>query len=385
MPGLNGIYINNIMWILNLITFLNLFVVFCILFFKKNNALPNKILALLLINPGINFLSNVFVLNGYLPTFPYLYFFAQITCFGFAPLVHLYIIVLIGKKIRKMHPLYLISTAAMGLTLYYTLEFIVMAPAEKAQYLYGLQNEPYPMQMQIVNGVFILLQQIYFTVAAIEVYTYRKRISNELSSFEKTRVGYVTWFIVLIWILNLITITLYITLPTIQVEYVGLPLVLTTIYSFILYFAFHFNSIFTFSSYQDFVKSNHSLEIPVSVDPVVLPEANEELKRIAQSLELYLSEKEPFKNPNLDLAMLSEQMGVSAPKLSIAINKVLGKNFYDLINELRVKKSMVLLQEMSHLTIEGIAYESGFNSRASFYRAFKKVTDSTPSEFLTNA
>jgi len=33
-------------------------------------------------------------------------------------------------------------------------------------------------------------------------------------------------------------------------------------------------------------------------------------------------------------------------------------------------------------TIEYVAYESGFNSRASFYRAFKKHTGITPTEFL---
>lgn len=369
------------MWILNLITFANLFIVFGILFFRKENPLPNKILALLLINPGINFLSNVFVLQGFLPTFPYLYFFAQITAFGFAPLVHLYLTLLMGKKIRKTYPLYLVTAASMLLTFYYAVEFTLLPSPEKSIYLAGLQNEPYPIQMQIVNGIFILLQQIYFTVSAIEVYQYRKRLYNRLSSLDKTKIGYATLFIVMIWILNFITITLYILLPSIMVEYIGLPVVLIVIYFFILYFAIEYNSIFTVASYDDFVSFNKPEEKP-SAEPLV-PNISDELNRIATTLEQYLDREEPFKNPNLDLSMLSQQMNISSQKLSLAINKVLGKNFYDLINERRVKKSMVLLREMSHLTIEGIAYEAGFNSRASFYRAFKKVTDSTPSEHMT--
>jgi AraC-like DNA-binding protein len=370
------------MWVFNFITFVNLFIVFCILFFKRDNVLPNKILALLLLNPGINFLSNVLVLNDYLSVFPYLYFFAQITCFMFAPLVHIYVTLLIGKKIKKSHPLYLITIASMLLSGYFMIEFILMEDALQEAYLRGVQFEPYPVQMQIVNGIFILLQQIYFTVAAIEVYKYRRKIYNQLSSLSKTKIGYTTRFILLIWLLNLITIGLYITLPTIQVEYIYLPIVLTVIYFFILFFAISFNSIFTTATYEDFVTFSQSKNVQ-STGGGRNTEVHEELHKIAAQLKSHLDEKESFRNPNLDLTTLSEEMKISPQKLSVAINKILGKNFYDLINELRVKKSMVLLREMPHLTIEGVAYDSGFNSRASFYRAFKKINNSTPSEYLS--
>ncbi len=371
------------MWVFNLITFINLFLVFCILFFKKDNVLPNKILALLLVNPGINFLSNVIVLNGYLEQFPYLYFFAQATAFLFAPLVHLYVTLLMGKRIKITYPLYLISGASILLVGYYAIEFILMSEAEQTLYLLGLRQEPYPVQMEIINGIFILLQQLYFTVSAIEVYKYRKRLYNQLSSLYKTKIGYATRFIILIWILNAITIILYLTLPMVQVEYIYLPLVLTVIYAFILYFAIQFNSIFTSSSYEQlvsFAETNRKVS-PVETG-MLQPEKEGELQKLAATLELFLKEEQPYKNPNLDLGMLSEQMNVPASRLSLAINKVLGKNFYDLINELRVQRSIVLLRENPHFTIEGIAYDSGFNSRASFYRAFKKMTSSTPSEYL---
>jgi AraC-like DNA-binding protein len=48
-----------------------------------------------------------------------------------------------------------------------------------------------------------------------------------------------------------------------------------------------------------------------------------------------------------------------------------------------VDKAKILLRDkLDKLTIEGIARESGFNSRASFYRAFKKYTAVSPSEFI---
>jgi len=43
-----------------------------------------------------------------------------------------------------------------------------------------------------------------------------------------------------------------------------------------------------------------------------------------------------------------------------------------------------MLNEMNELniTIEGLAFDVGYNSRSAFYRAFKKYTDLTPTEYL---
>lgn len=47
--------------------------------------------------------------------------------------------------------------------------------------------------------------------------------------------------------------------------------------------------------------------------------------------------------------------------------KEMNKNFFDLINEKRVEKAKELLcNKINTLTIEVIAYEAGFNNRASF-------------------
>lgn len=372
------------MLILNILTFANLVLLFCLLYFRKNNVLPNKILALLLINPGINFISNVNILSGNFFNSPYIYFFAQVTCFGFAPLVHMYVTLLIGKKINPRNPLYLITGLFMLLSGYFAVEFAFMNDADQAAYLNGLLNEPYPLQMTLVNGIFILMQQVYFTVSAIQVYKYRKNLSNVFSNFERTRVTYVTKFIVLIWILNLITIGLYATLPATQVEYIYLPLVLTVIYFFILYYSFHYNSIFTHQSYEVFVEDNKLPEYKMSErtpsEQLVL---DTEIILLAKQVEDLIDERQSFTNPDLTIELLAREINIPLNKLSQAINKGLKKNFYDLINEKRVEKSKLLLTEKCDITtIEYIAYESGFNSRASFYRAFKKHMDITPKEYL---
>jgi AraC-like DNA-binding protein len=159
---------------------------------------------------------------------------------------------------------------------------------------------------------------------------------------------------------------------------------LTVIYFFILYYSFHYHSVFTHTSYANFIEENvlpNFEEDKKDFSQQIIVDA--ELAILAQQVEDHLITEQPFTNPDLSLEALAKELNVPVARLSLAINKVLKKTFYELINEKRVQKSKILLKELSEQnTIEYIAYQSGFNSRASFYRAFKKHTDITPTEYL---
>ncbi|MPN36528.1 hypothetical protein SDC9_184037 [bioreactor metagenome] len=68
----------------------------------------------------------------------------------------------------------------------------------------------------------------------------------------------------------------------------------------------------------------------------------------------------------------------------MVINTKFNTNFPDFINSYRVQYALNLLAviEEKNLTIESIAYESGFSNRTSFYNAFKKQTGKLPSEYI---
>lgn len=351
--------------------------------FRKENSLPNKILALILINPGVNFLSNITVLSGHFFDFPYFYFFAQCTCFLFAPLVYTYVNLFINRRVKFTDPLFIITAGLITMVIYFAADFYSLGNADKTNYLNGILQEPYPQEMVITNSLFILMQQIYFTVSAIRVYRYKKAIYQNLSNFDKIRWTYIYRFIVIIWLINLVTIILYATLPMIQVEYIILPLALTAIYFYILIYSFNQNSVFSKHDFEVYQKENKIGTVKTESDEDI--RITPELEEAVVNLENYLLDKEPYTNPDLTLEALSKEIGIPLNKLSTIINKGLKKTFYDLINEKRIEKSKKLLKNMnSQTTIEYIAYESGFNSRASFYRAFKKHTGITPTEFLRN-
>lgn len=97
----------------------------------------------------------------------------------------------------------------------------------------------------------------------------------------------------------------------------------------------------------------------------------------------YIKKNKRFLDPSFSLERLSSEMGISTSKLSHLINQESGYNFSDYINFLRVEKAKKFLikSDYSSYTIVAIGLECGFNSKSTFYTAFKKFTNVTPSEF----
>ncbi|AZA98944.1 AraC family transcriptional regulator [Chryseobacterium joostei] len=110
--------------------------------------------------------------------------------------------------------------------------------------------------------------------------------------------------------------------------------------------------------------------------------SDEELLKIKSQLEMIMNTQKPYLDSELNLIKLAEMLSVSTHHLSYVINTGFGKNFFQYINEFRVEYAKKLLKETdSKLSILGVAYESGFNSKTSFNTTFKKLTGQTPSEF----
>jgi AraC-like DNA-binding protein len=93
--------------------------------------------------------------------------------------------------------------------------------------------------------------------------------------------------------------------------------------------------------------------------------------------------EQKFLDPLMSMERLAEEVAMSTSHLSKLINHYSGQNFSDYINELRVNQAKKLLsdKDFSKYTIVSIGLECGFNSKSTFYTAFKKFTNQTPSDF----
>lgn len=92
----------------------------------------------------------------------------------------------------------------------------------------------------------------------------------------------------------------------------------------------------------------------------------------------------PYLNPNLTLKSLALQLNIHPNQLSWLINHEFDKKFNDFINNYRVEafKRISKNPKNSHITLLGLAYDSGFNSKTVFNTAFKKETGMTPMQYL---
>jgi len=114
------------------------------------------------------------------------------------------------------------------------------------------------------------------------------------------------------------------------------------------------------------------------------PTLPEELIVSEQELTEFLDEHKSYLQPGLTLKELAKEMDVPSGQLSRSINSLFGQNFNDFINRYRVEyvQRAMLDPNYAHLSLLGIAFESGFNSKATFNRVFKNHTGLSPSAYV---
>jgi AraC-like DNA-binding protein len=375
------------MFALNICLSINLIILFTALFFRKNNTLPNKILALLLLDTAISFLGNATITGGFFKDFPYLFFLSWCTSSFFGPLFFTYTCLFTGTHVTWKHPIWISAFLISIFGFSFPVNFLLLPAQERPGFAMSLLIEPLPWQMTVINIFGMLTVLVSTAASAFKIKQYKKRLVTTLSSLEKTKLTFITRFVILGIVLTLATIVLYLILPQYQVEYLYLPCLITTIYFFILFYTFRHHAIFTPETYGQFLQDT----MPASEDMMVketalLPIPQTKLEIVAQRIEKHLLQSGIYTNPDLSVNMLAREMEIPTQEISAAINQVMHKNFFDLINEKRVEKAKELLDsKIDLMTIEAIAYEAGFNSRASFYRAFKKITSLTPSAYISQS
>lgn len=130
------------------------------------------------------------------------------------------------------------------------------------------------------------------------------------------------------------------------------------------------------------------LEFSFTPSPISIPQSDD--KQVVSQLEIdmvsaFMKDEKPYLNPDLNLSELADDLKMNRGQLSQVINSGFGQNFNDFVNNYRVNAIKEKLNEGSHkqLSLLGIAYDCGFNSKATFNRVFKKLTQTSPTEYLS--
>lgn len=110
----------------------------------------------------------------------------------------------------------------------------------------------------------------------------------------------------------------------------------------------------------------------------------DQLSVYSNLMKIFMESKKPYLQPNFQIVDLANELNIPVHHCSFVINKFLEKNFRDWINSYRINFFITQYPLKSDkMTIESVAYESGFKSLATFYNAFKKETGLMPKAFFS--
>ncbi len=231
-----------------------------------------------------------------------------------------------------------------------------------------------------VSGFFYFLWSLWILLQ------FRKNMKHQFSNTEKIRFN---------WLIFLIVGMLFIWLVVLIIQDDSITSVSSTLFLILLgYFGITQVNVFSGvnNNFLTTVTQSYETSAPIKIEDgeaVYVKYKNsilseEEATKIHQQLKQLLHTERHYLNPELTLSQLAQCLKVHPNKLSEVINTQEQKSFYDLINELRVREFLlqVVKSENSRFTFTSLAYDCGFNSKASFNRNFKKHIGITPSEYL---
>lgn len=231
--------------------------------------------------------------------------------------------------------------------------------------------------------IILILLQFSFYIFQIAKITkiYDKQIENEFSRTDELNISWIKTFLA---IFIIIYIVLFIALFfLIHLNYfTNYSRIIATICAFSIY-------ILGYKGIRQQTNLKHieaeepnNKDIPretalkVTGSPEILIELIEKIKS-------YMKERKPYLDPDITLSDLANELDIGRNALSFAINSGFRQNFFNFINKYRVEEVISFFDdpEKENLNLLNLAYDAGFNSKATFNHIFKKYTGFTPKEY----
>jgi AraC-like DNA-binding protein len=354
------------------------------LFSKPENRNANRWLALLLLVISLHLLEYAADISGITLLFPALIAITYPLLFCIGPLYLFYCRHLLHKNYRLNFKAMLHFIPAV-VVLFAMFPFYTMPGNEKINFMRGLSdgnNTKVPAD-QLVFMALHLLQTVAYTFAAYKLIRKRKEELKYFSSdaFVLKKLAWLNTFNLCFSIYLLLYLALVIALTIISsyqihVDYVMLFITSCSIYA-IGYAAIQSPEIF--QALPDFPLQQVAIDVERKEN---LPRNGSKHAELKEKLLLYMESNKPYLKSDLKISELSDLLSVPSYQLSQVINDEFLVTFYDFINKYRVEEAKrLLIEDSRNYKILAIAYEVGFNSKATFNRVFKKFTDLTPSDF----
>ncbi|ASJ76051.1 helix-turn-helix domain-containing protein [Granulosicoccus antarcticus] len=116
-------------------------------------------------------------------------------------------------------------------------------------------------------------------------------------------------------------------------------------------------------------------------EPLLSEENIQRDVEIMSQLSTLMNKEQLFLDADLTLTRLARKLGIPAKQVSAAINRQKGENVSRYVNRYRIDHAYKLLKAGKSIT--QTVYECGFNTKSNFNREFMRLSQASPSDWLT--
>jgi len=363
------------------ILFISLLLALFVLTVKTNNKKANAFLGVYFLIFAIHI--SVFFYSKYITLPSVLEMLRDHIAFFTSPLLFLYVVSSIYSdfKLKPKHLLHILP---------FVIQILIFSPRfyfadiSTRNFLLENLNNTIEGKLSIIFGLFIAL--FYLVAMFLELRKYEQLLLENYSN--KSAFNY-KWLYQLLILLSIIFCFSFFkqaykfygtNVEVLNILRVILSLALLGFLTWIVLKSMYYPDLFRN------INSEHTLAKKILKEDNITNKSEKDSRKDINRLLEFMEREEPYLDATLTLQKLADKIKTPNRDVSILINHNLNQHFFDFINQFRIKKAQNILlnTEKSQLTIQQIMYDVGFNSKSSFYTAFKKQTGVTPSEYKKN-
>jgi AraC-like DNA-binding protein len=351
------------------------------MFTKNENRHANKWLGFLLTIVSLHLLEYAAGISEITLQYPLIIAITYPLLFCMGPLYFFYCRRLPDKNYHTSYKTLLHFVPSI-LVLLLMLPFYLMPASEKLAYIQGLSSNG---SLKIPTGQLVFMAMHVFQTVAYVFISYKfiskkekelKKISSDVNAIKKLdwlRSFSFYFSLYLLLYLVLVVVLTFAKSYQVQIDYIMLFITSVSLYS-IGYAAIGHPEIF--KATQEIATTGQG-----EYNATLYRNGNK-FPGLKAKLLHYMETNKPYLKSDLKISELADSLSVPYYQLSQFINDEFSVNFYDFINKYRVEEAKkLLIEDTRNYKILAIAFEVGFNSKATFNRVFKNVTELTPSAF----
>ncbi|MBP1641250.1 MAG: quinolinate synthetase [Bacteroidetes bacterium] len=367
--------------VLTIIAIANLLILFFLLLVVKPRTAANRLLAIILLDPVLAMLLILAIYYKKADGYPALFYVSYLYDLLWAPLLYYIFRLILHKGIRFSFQRHILHFSFFIAGCLYFSIFALQPEAYRQEVFAATISDNYPWQLSILDYFTIIQAFFYLYIIYKMARKHNRDIEQVFSNTQRISAKWIERNIVLAFFL---CAAIY--FPTmINAKSMTLYLIFVPVCSMILYCYLVYHAISSPAFGQETLEIIKNSEVVIEKKEKKQLISDDEIHtQLAQTLETVLVNKKQFLDPDLNIQTLAEQCNTRLHTLSAFINHHYNKNFFDYINYYRIEEAKKLLSDpdQQKYSIDTIAEKSGFTSRSAFYKAFKKNTEFTPSEYL---